>query len=351
VVHRAAPAASTPTWVRDGGQCRNGGLGVVQKLEDEVPLDAFVRAGEVVEPRGARSRVGALVLVGADGSRMTLGGYDAQRREPVRIDGPTAAGTYRWIPSRVAFVGAGATTYGDTACASAVATKSGTDAVCPPTAALVFDAQCANTTSFRTLGTSVDPTALHQRSPTGTCEPVSMPGVHAYAVGEAIADATLAPAMLLDAGGAGARRRGYADVAAGGASDAILWTDVIAPTTGEPCTPILAIDGEMRCLPAASATISLFSDASCATPAYAEPLTGCDQPAPRFVRGSGGANANGDASTGARAYEVVGALAATALFTKTNASCVAFTPVVASRGFAVKEVDVATFPVALDRTL
>jgi hypothetical protein len=340
VVHRAGARKTSFPYTLDGGACTNALSALTtQEIGDVVPLETFARANEHPDDatRGIAGRVGALVAESSDGAHFTVGGYDRVRREVVRADGP-ANGPLRWVPARVAFVGAGQTTYGDAACSEAVATKAAHDAACPLSAALVFTGNCADTTTFHALGAPVEGGRLHARDEAGACGPEEAAGTLAFEVAEAIDPSAFAAAPVLQVGGPSVFRRGFAGPDGG---DAIAWSDVVDGTTGEACTPTAAADGVTRCLPSASAGIDLFADEGCTTPAYAEPLTGCERDAgPRFVRQ--------DDPAGGRAFEVTGE--APTLYQRTD-RCARFTPVVPSRGRAVREVDVKRFAVAEDRIL
>ncbi len=334
-VRRAGAARATFPWVLAGNRCvRSPTELVVQELGDVVPLESFVRAEEHVEDRG--SRIGALVVRSPDGAWQTVGGFDRQRGFAVRAESPSGAPA-RWVPSRVAFQGAGEVLFADDACTSPVPTKIARDALCPLEAALVFTDPCGGTSWFE-LGPPVDASTLFAPSDLGFCSRGARPGVFAFTLGAPIAPESLAPVSFSEVGGDVVRRRGFAGV--GGS--VVTWGDVIDARTREPCAPATAIDGVVRCLPTASATIDLFADASCIDPAFAEPISPCGEvPSRRFVRA--------DEPDGARVFEVTGE--ATALHRLDGDACTRVTPIVPSRGYAVREVDVAGFVPALEREL
>ena len=104
----------------------------------------------------------------------------------------------------------------------------------------------------------------------------------------------------------------------------------------------MAHDGARRCLPLASADVTLFADGACATPAFEQPVLACDVAAsPTFVQTS--------SEEGARVFEVTGEQAD--LFESSNGTCRRHMPIVPSRGFSVREVDVARFAPVFEREL
>lgn len=334
-VHRAGEARTLVPWFFDGEDCRRASLEMsVQPLGEPVALDAFARAAEHVEERG--SRIGAVVATTDDGARLTIGGFDHERGEVVRIEDPRV-GTLRWVPARVAFEGAGEALFADARCSSSVATKIARDAVCPLTAALVFEDDCG-TSRFHALGAAVDRASLHARDAKGACSPSEAEGVLAFERGAPIAPSALARAYVVEVGGPNVRRRGHT----GAGGSVATWGALVDVATREPCAPAVAHDGSRRCLPVASASVTLFADETCTTRAFEQPITSCDRGAfPRFVQSAG--------EGGARVFEVTGE--ATELFDASAGTCRRHTPVVASRGFGVREVDVARFAPAGEREL
>ncbi len=333
-VHRAGEAQRLVPWVFDGAECRRATLEVVvQSLGERLPLESFVRAVEQVEVRG--SRIASLVAVTADGARMTLGGFDLLRGEPVRTEQPRA-GALRWVPARVAFEGAGEILFGDPTCTASVATKIARDASCPLTAALVFEDECG-TSRFHELGPPIERSRLHARDPLegDACAPFGRDGVLAYERGRAIPPEAHAPAFVVEVGGHIVRRRGYTG---GGAVAA--WGELIDVASGEPCGPALAHDGVQRCLPIASASATLFADADCTVAAFEQPVLACEQaPARRFVQTSG--------EDGAHVLEITGETAE--LYERTNGRCRPHASIVPSRGFSVTEADVTRFALVVER--
>ena len=128
-VHRVkAPEMRRAFVLDDTGRCVAGAPTMIQTFAGSVPLDTFVRATEQVED--TPGRIGARVLVGDDGSRRVVGGFDRHHDEPVR---PATAddGLRRWLPTRVAFIGAGDPLFSDAACSVMVASKIARTATCP----------------------------------------------------------------------------------------------------------------------------------------------------------------------------------------------------------------------------
>jgi hypothetical protein len=336
-VHRAgAPVTGVP-WVFDGVRCVRASVALTtQPLGELVPLESFARADEHVENR--ESRIASLVAVAPDGAGQTIGGFDQVRGELVRTEEPRDGGAFRWVPSRVAFQGAGEVRFADGSCSSPVATKLTRDAICPLSAALVFTDECG-TTAYRELGRPLDPSRLYEQAEQqNACVAASGPNVLAFEPGAPIPPSALADAYVYEVGGDVVRRRGFAGP--GGA--VALWGDVIDATTNEPCAPATAADGALRCLPTASATLDLFADEACETPAFAEPSGSCArQASARFVRVDG--------KGGARVFEVTGT--APSLYRTKGEACLRFAPVVQSLGFALREVDVTRFALVAEREL
>jgi hypothetical protein len=307
---------------------------MVQSIGEVLPLESFVRAVEHVEDRGFR--IASLVAIADDGAKITLGGSDRVRKEVVRIEEPRL-GSLRWVPARVAFEGAGEVLFGDPACVASVPTKIARDATCPLSAALVFEDECG-AARFHELGPMLERARLHARDEAGVCAAFAGDGVLAYERGPAIPPATFAPAFVVEVGGQAVRRRGYT----GGGGVVATWGDLVDVATREPCAPALAHDGARRCLPVASASVTLFADEACSVPAFEQLVLGCDAAAsPRFVQSNG--------EDGARVFEVTGETAE--LYEASRGTCRRHTPIVPARGFFVSEVDVARFALVVEREL
>ena len=326
-VHRALPPSMRRIYTSDGnGGCTRAGAASVQGLGELAPADTFVRAVEQLELRAGR--IGVRVLVGDDGSRHVIGGFDVIRGEASRV-GTAEDGVRRWLPARPAFVGAGAPLFADAACSEPVASKIGRTATCPLTAVVVLEGLCG-TGKFFALGAQI--ASVFQRDAKNACVGVPAGSVLAFRVGAPVADAAYEPAVSLDVGTSRVRRRG---AAATGDTPAV-WTDLIDSVTNEPCDVYPTADGSLRCLPKASAGVAFFADPGCTEPAFALP-TGCEA----------GADAHffHDAfDVAARAFEVVRPI--DAIYETVGAKCARFTPTVESRLYAVKELDTTTFPLA-----
>jgi hypothetical protein len=270
---------------------------------------------------------------------VTLGGFDRERSEAVRIE-EVPGGATRWVPSRVAFDGAGEIAYADPACTTAVPTKIARGAACPITAVLAFTSQCGSSTVLYGVGPRVDPAQLRRRTEAGACAEMLNPsGVLAFQRGDLLPADELAPASLTLVESGLIRRRGFAGP---DSPVTVSWGELVDTTSASPCVVDLAVDGRSRCLPSTLASVVLFSDPACESPAFVRPLTGCETGEPaRFVRSS--------SADGARTFEVTGE--ASALFQVVNGACVPHTPPVPSRGFAVRELDVARFAEAVAREL
>lgn len=328
-IHLARAPQVRRVFVRDAeGACLEAEGNAVQSLGDVVPLDTFVRAVEQIEPRDGR--IGARVLVGSDGSRHAVGGFDRLRREASRV-GTLADGTRRWLPARVAFVGGGELLFADAACAVPAAAKIARTATCPLAAAVVLDGTCGVGRYFE-LGDRV--TSVFARDPTGACVARSTTDQLAFLLGEAVATSDYAPVASVDVGSGRVRRRGV-----GGAGDApVAWGEVIDVDTNEACEVATVADGTLRCLPSASEVIAFFADTTCTEPAFARPTTGCEPGASaRLVRD---------------AFDVPPKVFAVgreleAVYTVEGGRCVPFAPSVPSRLFAVSEIATTRFAPAV----
>ncbi len=323
-VHRALPPMTRRTFTRDGGgACVASGSAIVQALGELAPPDTFVSAVEAIEIRPGR--IGVRVLVGSDGSRHTIGGYDLVRSEAVRV-GATPNGTLRWLPARPAFVGAGEPLFADATCTVQIASKIGRTATCPLTAVIALEGLCGTGKLFA-LGSTLE--SVFRLDAKNACVAGLPAGLLAYRVGAPIEDEAFEPVVATDVGTSRVRRRG-----AGARGDTpVTWTDLIDGVTSEPCAVYPIADGSLRCLPAASAGVAFFADPGCSEPAFALP-TGCEAGADaHFVHDSF------DVAT--RAFEVVRPIAT--IYEVAATGCARFTPTVPSRLYAVKEIDVTTF--------
>lgn len=312
-----------PYFRDEGGACRPGARAAVQRLGD--PVEGLVRAAEVSEPRSGP--VDARVLLGSDGSRLVVGGFDRLRGEPVRV-GDAGDGFRRWVPSRVAYRGSGELLYADASCAAPAASKIGRTATCPLTAALVLEGTCGAGT-YHALGEPVTAAFQHDGA---ACSPTSSPDALLFTLGRPRAPSTFFSASFADIGGPRARRR--AARAEGG--DPVSFTDVVDAATGEPCAVTTATDGDLRCLPSGAELVDLHEDADCTLPAFAHPITGCEPPSwtPRFVRSA--------LESPPRAFEVLREVPRA--YTLTRTGCAPYAPPVPSRLFAAREIAPSRFP-------
>lgn len=324
VARSAAPVEMRRVYLLDDtGSCvQSSPRAAVQKLGDPLPPTTFARALEVAEPR--IGRVDARVLLGDDGSRSIVGGFDRRRNEAVRI-GDVGDGVRRWLPVRAAFVGSGEPVYSDAACKVELATKIGRTATCPLTAAYVLEGTCGQARVL-TLGAVV--AAPFARLEKG-CAAVVFPDAVAYAVGEEIPPSFFATVVDTDIGSARLRRR-----SASGDGDIVAWGEVLDAVIGGPCSVLPAADGGLRCLPDQAESVDLFADEACTEPAFAHGITGCEASAfPRYVRSG--------TERPARTFAVGRELSAT--FRSKDGACARSTPPVESRLFAAKEVDPSVF--------
>jgi hypothetical protein len=327
-VRVARPPVVRGVFTSDGrGGCSSAGFVKVQALGDAVPAGTFVRVVEQTDPH--QGRIAPRVLVGDDGSRHVVGGFDLVRSEASRV-GTTEDGVSRWLPARTAFVGGGDLLFADAACTVNVGSKIGRTATCPLSAALVLKGTCGMGSYFA-LGEPL--ASVFRRDATDACVSGPALDVLAFQLGAPIAPEAFAPVVSVDVGTPRARRRG---VGASGEAP-VAWTDVIDAVTNEPCEVVTTADGTLRCLPGSSVIVAFFADPQCTVPAFARPI-GCDTASPpRFVHDS--------FESPVKAYEVLRQI--DAVYEHAGAGCARFEPSVPSRLFAVQEIDVARFPSAV----
>lgn len=329
-VYRTKPAVRREAFVKDDtGECLSAGPMEMQPLAAVVPLETFVRAVEKSEDRPGR--IGVRVLLGDDGSRRVVGGFDRVRNEPVRV-GIGDDGARRWLPARIAFAGNGDDVYADAACSKRLASKIARTATCPLGAAVVLEGTCGIGHYFE-LGPAL--ASVFARDAQNVCSPDRASDVLAFALGAPIAPSVYEPVVTMDIGTPRARRRG---VGAWG-DTVIAWDEVIDSMTGEACNVVATADGTLRCLPALAVPVAFFADEACTERAVARTITGCDQGAdPHFVRDA--------LEQPSLPFEVVRVV--DAIYTQETTGCERFPPPVPSRFFAVKDVDVARFPTAME---
>jgi hypothetical protein len=196
---------------------------------------------------------------------------------------------------------------------------------------VVLEGSCGGGNYFA-LGGPI--TSLFTRDDDGKCQVGSSVELLAFALGAPIPTSAYAQVTAVDIGSSVVRRRGF-----GGYGDRpISWGEVVAGTTNEPCEVVAMADGTLRCLPAAVAAVSQFSDAACTAPAFARAITGCEGGTDaRFVT-----SATGESP---RVFEVTQEIRALYMFEADQ--CVPFIPTVPSRGFAVREIALTKFPLAV----
>lgn len=329
VVHRAGPiVASRVPYERDAsGACVRGAAPIAwAPLGERLADDALVRAVEAPEDRGGR--IAARVLVASDGARQVVGGLDARGRSvapAVATDGAT-----RWLPSRVAFVGAGDVRFEDASCTHPVATKLAHDAICPLDAALAFEGACG-VGALYALGVPVDPAATFQLGDRGCAPARGASAVRAFELGAPLAAASFEAAEPEELGVGAARRRAFA--ATNGR--AVVLREPVDAATGQPCVVTTTADGALRCAPAVRASVAFFADDACTEPAFVDPISPCDPSAeaPAAVRGGDDPPA---------IFVVTREIAR--VFARRGSGCAPFDPPVASRAFAVAEGDPASLP-------
>lgn len=332
VVHAALAPRTELTFQRDAtGACQRGQRVRVQRFGERRPAEAFVRAVEQVEARPGR--MDARVLVGDDGSRRVVGGFDRERMEATRV-GMTEDGARRWVPVRTAFVGGGELLFDDAACSVPVASKIARTATCPLSAALVLEGNCGGG-RYLTLGEHV--ASLFHRDDMNACAATAASDVVAFQLGRPIAPSSYAPVASFEIGTARVRRRGL-----GVSGDqAVTWGELIDATTSEACEVFETADGSLRCLPAYAESVAFFADPACSMFAFARATTGCEvAPPPRFVRDA--------LETPPRVFLIGEELGA--IYTLDAGRCSRFTPTVASRAFAAQEIPSTTLPQATRAT-
>jgi hypothetical protein len=327
-VFRAQPPSTSRPYSKDeSGVCIRASNAIpIQRLGDAMPLEGFVAAHERIDGAG---RIAQRVLVADDGATLVAGGWDRTRNESV---GPakSADGTLRWVPDRLAFVGAGNDRFGDDACSVELASKIGRDALCPLTAAFEFHDACGNGT-FRALGAAR--ADARRRDDSGACVAAG-DTVLAYDLGPPIGADAFAPAIETDVGGPKAARRGAGEVGVA----PVFFTDVVDVKTGDRCIAGTAADGARRCLPAHDVVVNAFADDACTAPAFAIADNGCPTEVPRFVK---------DATSG-RAFAVDRPVPTA--FAEQSGVCAPFVPPVTSTFYAVRELDPAALPSVVTRT-
>lgn len=326
-VHLVGPPQVRRVFLKDdSGACLFATETSAHAFTNEVPLSTFVHAEEQVERRAGR--MGARLLVGDDGSRRVIGGFDRERGETSRV-GLGSDGVRRWLPARTAFVGGGDLLFTEGSCATPVAAKIARTATCPLQAAVVLEGSCGAGNYFGLGEPVVGP--IFQRRDDQTCGPGASIDLLAFRLGAPVAISAYEPVAAADFGSKVARRRGV-----GGSGDVpVAWAEVVAGVTNEPCEVVTTGNGTLRCLPAAIASVSSFSDPACTAPAFARTITGCEGViSPRFVTASG--------EGAPRVFEITAEIGV--LYTVDRDLCVPFAPTVSSRMVAVREVELTRFP-------
>jgi hypothetical protein len=343
MMYTAGPVSTIVPYFLDGVLCTRSSVRIrVQEPEVPASLAEFATASERTEDR-RDDRIAALVLSSIDGARLTVGGFDKLRSEPVRIDEQPRA-ELRWIPSRVAFQGAGEVLFGSPTCetSSAIPTKIARDAICPLTSVVVFTDSCGGT-KYRELGERTKgETNLFQIGPTtNQCGPVSRTAsVFTFSGGAPIDDSiAFAPARSVDIGNDIVFRRAYSGLS----GNIATWGDLYDRRTNQACSVTGAVDGTMRCLPKASATIDLFADPACTRSAFVSPRFTCSPESvqSKFVR------AKFDDEEGSRVFEVVSQIPSVYQFDLTTSECTPVKSDIPTDAYEAIEADIALFPLAL----
>lgn len=330
-VFRAEAPQQRRPYFFDGASClRAAGTVATQGLGEEIPLSEFVSGVETVTP--LPGPIARLEIAASDGARQTIGGFDPARGIAVKATDPGGAGDPRWLPARFAFENGSVLLYRDAACTTAAPAKIARDALCPLGAAFAFEGECGDGKIYA-LGAELDPSTLFERSALGACVASKTAGALAYARGEELGRASFAAAKTTELGAGRVRLRGDTD-----GESAVVWTDLFDTQTGELCAPVVAADGQTRCLPSTNVSASLFADAACEAPAFEEAVPACGAPPARaWVRDEG------------RVFRVT-ATAAPLYERSLLRGCRVHASPEGTRGFALEEADVAAFSVVTEVT-
>ena len=242
-----------------------------------VPLDAFVRAREVVEDRG--DRIASFTFVTDDGARQVVSGYDQERHEP-SYPSTLVTSAPAWLPAHHGYVADGLVPFfDDPVCTTRIgAGYSGVGELCPLTA--IFDVVSIDggaQTSVINAGAPVSVDGVWTLDGDGGCSTVTpfQRGFDFVALGDAVPASTFAAATTSHAGAGrvqlqldGMDATGpvapSAELESDGTSGAALYDTAL----GKTCHVVKTDDGALRCLPDDAFNLeSVFADAACTQPA------------------------------------------------------------------------------------
>ena len=244
-----------------------------------VAPSTFVGGSELLEPHGA---LGSRVVVGDDGSRLTVGAYDVAQGRACAPTDLHDGGAKRCLPLNVAKL---REHFADAQCTQPVAEL--VNGCGAPDLIVADEDFCALHTMFAVAST-VALSIVYVQGPAG-CIQSQVPGGDFYVPGQELASDAF-PALVDVAVGSGPVRVGAFGDVSGATLDFGTGSLVLAGSQRS-CSP--ARDGKkiLRCIDDAAATViynTRFSDAACTQP-VAEPSLPCatTTPAPYLVEWGG----------------------------------------------------------------
>ncbi len=230
------------------GNCVRTPSNIYRGLGAPVALDRFVSAH--VERDVDAGRVGALTLVGTDGSRQVLAGWDTERHESVMPEGELVPD--RWTPRGIAYGGSGV--FSDSSCTRPTASKFGSSALCPVTTAMA---------PLNVAGARLDSQNLFRRDDAGGCVPFSDRADALYFdIGEPIAEDAFPELTIVEQGIGRVRARDAASPEGTPILSALVGGSFRDTITEQSCELRTASDSVVRCLPRAYDG-NYFADAGC----------------------------------------------------------------------------------------
>jgi hypothetical protein len=212
-----------------------------------------------------------------EGLRIPIDAYDTSLAAHCHV-ASIAAGVFACAPDENLVV---ANTASDPSCTTLLATV-GTGTTAPVFAQYSPFTGCQLDSVFATVGAKVaPPSPLYTTVQAPSCLTTTTSGADFYPVGTALSLSPITHAMNVNSGGRfqlGAYR---------GDGAAFPDPDVYDTALADTCTPRLAADGQLRCIPAGANLLDVYSDASCTTPitvAVTITESGCSPPpAPPYV--------------------------------------------------------------------
>jgi len=271
---------ATRLFRRAGGECVPDDFAEpLRRLGPPVAPAAFVAAS--ASP-GAAGRITADALTAADGAVQPCGGPEEERLDRDRgercLPLATADGKQRCLPVGAARAPIEYGFYTDADCRSAKVV-SGLAGCADPSLYVHMDharADCfldgRNVAQVVPLSPYAGPT--YAPNDIGDCVTAPPPpGAKLWSLGPKLADATFVEAALVEVPATGRLRARMWQWEGGLRQWSGLFTDA---ARGEPCRPLLAADGKLRCLPGREwPSMEAFRDAACTQPARWVPLDPC----------------------------------------------------------------------------